>query len=50
MNDEKRPQPAKKYADSGMSDKAFKNMIFYGSIYVLLFCIGVYFAVFYDLS
>lgn len=49
MNEEKRPQPPK-YADSGMSDKAFKNMLIYGGLYVLIFLIGLYFAIFSDLN
>ncbi|MEQ1291978.1 hypothetical protein LZ086_04735 [Acinetobacter johnsonii] len=37
-------KPAK-YADSSISDKAFKNMIIWFAIYCGLFCIGVIFFV-----
>ncbi len=37
--------PAPKYQDSTMSDKAFKHMIFWFSLFVVLFCLGVFFAV-----
>ena len=30
-----------KYADSSISDKAFKHMIIWFTVYVALFCIGV---------
>ena len=40
MKDLDSKKPAK-YADSSISDKAFKNMIIWFAIYCGLFCIGV---------
>ena len=31
---EQQPEKKQRYADSGISDKAFKNMIVYGTLYV----------------
>lgn len=36
---------APKYADSSISDKAFKNMIIWFAVYAGLFCLGVAIAV-----
>ena len=36
---------APQYADSSLSDKAFKNMIIWFAIYAGLFCLGVAIAV-----
>ena len=44
MKDLDSKKPAK-YADSSISDKAFKNMIIWFAIYCGLFCIGVIFFV-----
>ena len=44
MKDLDSKKPAK-YADSSISDKAFKNMIIWFAIYSGLFCIGVIFFV-----
>ena len=44
----KHEEPVRKapqYADSGLSDKAFKNMIIWFSIYAGLFCLGVIIAI-----
>lgn len=62
MNEEKKPQsiqvdnaqqitkpyPKQRYANNGMSDKAFKNMIVCGGMFAVLFLIGLYFAVLAD--
>lgn len=40
MNDDKRPKKPQ-YADSSISDKAFKRMILWFFVYCSLFCIGV---------
>lgn len=34
-----------KYADSNLSDKAFKNMLLWFALYAGLFCIGVIIAI-----
>ena len=34
-----------KYADSSISNKAFKHIIFWFALYAILFCVGVVFAV-----
>ena len=44
MKDLDSKKPAK-YADSSISDKAFKKMIIWFAIYCGLFCIGVIFFV-----
>ena len=41
--DDKKKAP--KYADSSISDEAFKKMIIWFAIYVGLFCLGVVFVV-----
>lgn len=41
MNMSKKP----KYADSNISSKAFKHIIFWFALYATLFCVGVVFAV-----
>lgn len=43
QNDEHNKAP--KYADSSISDAAFKKMIIWFAIYVGLFCLGVVFVV-----
>ncbi|WP_171257506.1 hypothetical protein [Acinetobacter qingfengensis] len=49
MTDKNSEKP-QKYADSSISDKAFKRMIFWFAFYVILFCAGVALAVNADLS
>jgi len=44
MNDQA-SKKQQKYADSEISDKAFKRAIIWFGIYALLFCMGVAFAV-----
>lgn len=39
------PKKPAKYADSSISDKAFKNMIIWFAIYCGLFCLGVIFVI-----
>lgn len=41
MHEDQKPSKAPKYADSSISDKAFKRMILWFFIYCSLFCIGV---------
>ncbi len=41
MKDQDNPPKSQKYADSSISDKAFKRMIFWFAVYCGLFCIGV---------
>jgi len=41
MNDNQSPKKPQKYADSSISDKAFKRMILWFFVYCSLFCIGV---------
>lgn len=45
MKDDHSPKKTQKYADSSISDKAFKRMIWWFAIYCGLFCIGVIFVV-----
>lgn len=45
MKNEEQARKAPQYADSGLSDKAFKNMIIWFAIYAGLFCIGVIVAI-----
>ncbi len=46
MNDaEKNSKPPQKYADSSISDKAFKRVILWFFIYCSLFLVGVFIAV-----
>ncbi len=45
MQQENQSNKAPKYADSDLSDKAFKNMIIWFLIYAGLFCIGVIIAI-----
>lgn len=45
MNDNQNPQKPQKYADSSISDKAFKRMILWFFLYCSLFIIGVFFAI-----
>ncbi|WP_171494460.1 hypothetical protein [Acinetobacter brisouii] len=49
-NDDENKKPVQKYADSGISDKAFKNLLFWFALYATLFCIGVVFAVGADIK
>ncbi|WP_312158724.1 hypothetical protein [Acinetobacter sp.] len=49
MNDQA-SKNQQKYADSEISDKAFKRAIIWFGIYALLFCIGVAFDVSADYS
>lgn len=44
MNEQK-PRKQQQYADSSISDKAFKRAIIWFGIYCTLFCIGVAFVV-----
>ncbi len=44
MNNQE-PKKQQKYADSEISDKAFKRAIIWFGVYALLFCIGVAFVV-----
>lgn len=41
MNDQNAKKPQPKYADSSISDKAFKRAIIWFAIYSSLFCLGV---------
>ncbi|MCO8052960.1 MULTISPECIES: hypothetical protein [Acinetobacter] len=41
MQEDNSPRKPQKYADSSISDKAFKHMIIWFTVYVALFCIGV---------
>lgn len=41
MNEDKSAKKTAKYADSSLSDKAFKRMIIWFFVYCALFCIGV---------
>lgn len=41
---------APKYADSTISEKAFKRAIIWFTLYTLLFCLGVYVAVAADMA
>lgn len=49
-NDDENKKPVQKYADSSISDKAFKNLLFWFALYTTLFCIGVVFAVGADMK
>jgi Trk-type K+ transport system membrane component len=49
MKDLDSKKPAK-YADSSISDKAFKRMLLWFFIYCSLFCIGVVFAINADMG
>ena len=45
MKQQNQDNHAPKYADSSLSDKAFKNMLLWFSLYAGLFCIGVIIAI-----
>lgn len=45
MKQENQDSKSPKYADSSLSDKAFKNMLLWFSLYAGLFCIGVIVAI-----
>lgn len=45
---EQEPKKAPQYADSDISDKAFKRAIIWFGLYCLLFCIGVIAVVGFD--
>lgn len=46
----KNVRKAPRYADSTISDKAFKRAILWFTLYALLFCLGVYMAVAADMA
>lgn len=50
MMSQQKAKPTKKHANSSMSDKAFRNLIVYGALYVGIFLVGVYFAIFADMG
>lgn len=50
MDDYPSPKKPQRYADSSISDKAFKRGILWFLLYCSLFCIGVIFAVGADLT
>lgn len=50
MSDYPSPKKPQRYADSSISDKAFKRGILWFLLYCSLFCIGVIFAVGADLT
>ncbi len=45
MQNEQPPKKPQKYADSSISDKAFKRMIVWFAIYCSLFIVGVMLAI-----
>lgn len=45
MKQQNQDNRAPKYADSSLSDKAFKNMLLWFALYAWLFCIGVIIAI-----
>ena len=45
MHEDQKPPRPPKYADSSISDKAFKRMILWFFLYCSLFCVGVIVAV-----
>ncbi|MHA3061761.1 hypothetical protein ACX1N5_14055 [Acinetobacter sp. ANC 4636] len=49
-NDDENKKSVQKYADSSISDKAFKNLLFWFALYTVLFCVGVVFAVGADMK
>lgn len=45
MKHQDQSNKAPKYAESNLSDKAFKNMLIWFSVYAGLFCLGVIIAI-----